>query len=1058
MKNLKKLLAVVVAIAMITTFMVPSFAAEGSYTYENEAEILYKLGLYKGTSTTTYEPNLGGKLDRQTGVVMLLRLFGQEEEALQMGAADAAAKLAAKFKDAADIADWAQRQVAYAVEKGYVKGLPDGTFAPTADLNGKAFCSLILQQLGYDGDFTYDNAAFDLSKFGGLTEAQAQLFNSNAGINRDSMVGIAFSALQAVYKDSGKTVIEYLAEIGYVDKNLAIEVGVLKKEIKEVGALEDVKVTINETPVLPTEVEVTYVDDTTAKLPVTWPTVNTSEVGEQTIEGSIEGYKDVKATVKVIVQPAELLVEKISMNNLIEIVIDFNGEVESGKADKKDNYSVDGKTIKSATISEDNTSVTLLLKDKAEQEEELEVTVKTAAGLTKDYTGKVTAIDNTLPEAESASLTGPNSFEIVFTEPVQATDDAEVTINDGTYGVSESKLSDSGRVLSVTLGVSSLSEGTYKVRVKGYKDYADFSILPKTFDVEYVKDTTAPVATIKTASQNKVEIEFNKAVYRDGFYGEEATLTVDYFYHTYSAWKPNKVETSDNKVYTLYFESDESDAKVYLLPEGNVTVTVLKEVDDAAIVDAWGNEMAEDAKLTATVVADNQAPVATKVEAEAEDKIVVTFDEDVEKADAEDADNYTIKKGGEEVDATISNIDYSREDKQATIQLDAKLSGGTYTIDIKDIRDSSVSKNKMSAITLEFEVTDKTAPKLVEATYLEDGDNTIIYATFNEEMKTSGDGSVLNKDNYRLGGNALPEGVSLAMFGSDGKKVKITFKTEKLEGGSAENLKLIARVADKAGNSVNAWGEGIEDLTKTIGKEDVPEVTEVSLISADKIEIVIDKKLSRYPANGFIVVKDNKEKSLGGISYKYEDGKSIITGTLQSDVKPNDPSDVDGYKLKIVEGKIQSDTGMYLTGGVGGVVDIEFKDKYAPSFKDIKPVAGSVYGIKIEFDEEVVLGDLAATDLVVTDRKGNTLVAGKDYTVVCVAVDVDGNGGLTFNENGNVVTATSSKYIFINFKIDADDIESGDYKVSTKDKVFYISDKNDNVINTFKDKKAKLKD
>ena len=71
-----------------------------------------------------------------------------------------------------------------------------------------------------------------------MTEAQAQP-NSNAGINRDSMVGIAFSALQAVYKDSG-TSIEYLAEIGYVDKNLAIEVGVLKKEIKEVE-LEDVK-------------------------------------------------------------------------------------------------------------------------------------------------------------------------------------------------------------------------------------------------------------------------------------------------------------------------------------------------------------------------------------------------------------------------------------------------------------------------------------------------------------------------------------------------------------------------------------------------------------------------------------------------------------------------------------------------------------------------------------------------------------------------------------------------------------------------------------------------
>ena len=56
------------------------------------------------------------------------------------------------------------------------------------------------------------------------------------------------------------------------------------------------------------------------------------------------------------------------MDNLVEIVINFNGEVEAGKADEKDNYSVDGKTIKSATISEDNTSVTLLLEDKAEQE------------------------------------------------------------------------------------------------------------------------------------------------------------------------------------------------------------------------------------------------------------------------------------------------------------------------------------------------------------------------------------------------------------------------------------------------------------------------------------------------------------------------------------------------------------------------------------------------------------------------------------------------------------------------------------------------------------------
>jgi hypothetical protein len=598
-----------------------------------------------------------------------------------------------------------------------------------------------------------------------------------------------------------------------------------------------------------------------------------------------------------------------------------------------------------------------------------------------------------------------------------------------------------------------LSEGTYKVRVKGYKDYADFSILPKTFDVEYVKDTTAPVATIKTASQNKVEIEFNKAVYRDGFYGEEATLTVDYFYHTYSAWKPNKVETSDNKVYTLYFESANESDKVYLLPEGNVTITVLKKVDDAAVVDAWGNEMEDDAKLTATVVADNEAPTVTKVEAEAENKIVVTFDEDVEKADAEDADNYTIKKGGEEVDATISDIDYSSEDKQATIQLDAKLSGGTYTIDIKDIRDSSVSKNKMSAITLEFEVTDKTAPELVEATYLVDGDNTIIYATFNEEMKTSGDGSVLNKDNYRLDGDELPDGVKLTMFGSDGKKVKITFKTEKLEGADIKGKDLVARVADASGNTLGAWDD-IVQLTGTIAPEDPPEVDEVRLVDSNKIEIVINKKLSSYPKDGFIVVKGEKRKQLGRIiSYKYEDGESIITGTLQSGVKPEDPSDVSGYKLKIVEGKIQSDTGKYLEPGV--VVE-GFKDKYAPSFKDIKPVAlGSVNGIAIEFDEDIKIDEaLAATDLVVVDRKGNTLVAGKDYTVKLADVTVE-DGKVT--KVSILAASEKTAYLFIKFG-DKYEVVDGDYKVSTKDDIHYITDANNNIANTFKDKKAKLKD
>lgn len=1023
MKNLKKLLAVVVAIAMITTFMVPSFAAEGSYTYENEAEILYKLGLYKGTSTTTYEPNLGGKLDRQTGVVMLLRLFGQEEEALQMDAADAAAKLAAKFKDAADIADWAQRQVAYAVEKGYVKGLPDGTFAPTADLNGKAFCSLILQQLGYDGDFTYDNAAFDLSKFGGLTEAQAQLFNSNAGINRDSMVGIAFSALQAVYKDSGKTVIEYLAEIGYVDKNLAIEVGVLKKEIKEVGALEDVKVTINETPVLPTEVEVTYVDDTTAKLPVTWPTVNTSEVGEQTIEGSIEGYKDVKATVKVIVQPAELLVEKISMNNLIEIVIDFNGEVESGKADKETNYSVDGKIIKSVSVSEDKTSVTLLLIAPADQEEELEVTVKTAAGLTKDYTGKVTAIDNTLPEAKSIILTGPNSFEIKFSEPIDAgVAEGDVIVDDGTYYVSSKELSADGKTLSVELGVSSLKEGTYKVKVRNYRDYANLIMVPKTFDLEYVKDTEAPTATVKKATQNEVEIEFNEPVVIDVDSSEDL---INFFYHTYSSWKPTDVTTSDNKVFKLNFRNQ-------YLQEGNVTITIVKEYDEVVIKDKWGNELQSDIKLTATVVADNEAPTVVKVEATAEDKIEITFSESVKADQAVNEDNYAIKKDGKEVEATISGIAYVFEDNKVKITLSEKLSGGKYTIDVKDIADTSISENKIKAITLEFEVTDKTAPVVEKVTYV----GNLVYVKYNEPMKTSGTGSVLNKDNYKIFKDQTTAEISkIELFGSSKDKVKITVKGLWNLSGYKLN---VARVEDEAGNAVDPFTRIEENLVAEQG----PKVVAAKITSKTDIEITIDTIVDR----GTVQKEDFEVKKGNGnfialtkiTSIEYDDGKTIIKGKLYNSVQPENSGDiVSTYKLKVA-GEFKSDTGQVVVS-TGELNDLVIGDGWAPSLVENDPitVADDVYGVLITFTEELgSITDIAAADLVIVDKKGKTLVAGVDYTVELV----DG----------------SNEVLKVTLAGDYADY-TGQIKISTAEKVHYIKDEAGNAIESFKDKKVTVK-
>nr|MBP7176504.1 S-layer homology domain-containing protein [Thermoclostridium sp.] len=161
--------------------------------YENEAGQLNKAGLYNGISKEKFDPDLRSALDRQTGVIMLLRMFGQEDEALLLSDADANAKLA-KFTDGGTVAAWAKKQVAYAVDKGLVKGIEikgKFYFQPSAPLVGKAYALLILQQLGYSGDFNYNESLTELANGGGLTAIQAVSFDK--ALIKDEVVGMTYN-------------------------------------------------------------------------------------------------------------------------------------------------------------------------------------------------------------------------------------------------------------------------------------------------------------------------------------------------------------------------------------------------------------------------------------------------------------------------------------------------------------------------------------------------------------------------------------------------------------------------------------------------------------------------------------------------------------------------------------------------------------------------------------------------------------------------------------------------------------------------------------------------
>jgi len=229
MKNLKKLLAVLVVVTLLATSMMPAFAA--SYTYSTQAQKLYDLGLYKGSSATGFEPDLGSALDRQQGVVMLIRLLGKEPAALALTSSEVNATLII-FSDADKLASWAKKHIAYAVLYKYVAGLPNGTFAPNNPLTGKEFCTMLLRALGYTVDAAgYAGACYQLSNIGGITFAEAAKFNEKELI-RDDMVGIAYGVLNANYKTTGKSVIQTMVESKVVTEAQAISAGVYDNKLE----------------------------------------------------------------------------------------------------------------------------------------------------------------------------------------------------------------------------------------------------------------------------------------------------------------------------------------------------------------------------------------------------------------------------------------------------------------------------------------------------------------------------------------------------------------------------------------------------------------------------------------------------------------------------------------------------------------------------------------------------------------------------------------------------------------------------------------------------------
>lgn len=220
MKNLKKVLAFTLALAMLLSTMTTTFAAS------KEVEALATMKLLLNTS----DAEVNQELSRAIGLAMVLKALGYSQ-------ADANAKMMDnKFVDM-EGSSWAKGYAALAEELKISNGtsVEPKLFSPMQKLDEKSFVTFMLRALGYDSDKAWAEAG-TLAKEAGLVAGELTNMNFRKG---DAAVIMYNALLAKVQGDKeGRTLAQKLVAENKLDKDLAVAGGVIAAEPEKLMVAE----------------------------------------------------------------------------------------------------------------------------------------------------------------------------------------------------------------------------------------------------------------------------------------------------------------------------------------------------------------------------------------------------------------------------------------------------------------------------------------------------------------------------------------------------------------------------------------------------------------------------------------------------------------------------------------------------------------------------------------------------------------------------------------------------------------------------------------------------
>lgn len=595
--------------------------------------------------------------------------------------------------------------------------------------------------------------------------------------------------------------------------------------------------------------------------------------------------------------------------------------------------------------------------------------------------------DFEIPEVTSVEVVGIRTIKVKLSEPIVAKKDKELKdtfeINDEEYSIDKVTSINNGTELNIEL-YSDLEDGeelTVDVKSEA-EDYAGYSLKKAQFKTKVNFDKSDLVIEgYKKAKDREITLVFNKDVkfadYEDytKIVAESAKNDPDYegfknvpdnddviksFYHTTSKNTVEAVEIDGNEV-TLYFGDD------YQLPE-----TAYVFVDADVLQDLWEKEN-DDLNIKVNVVKDNQRPEIKKIEQDEDSnyKIIITFNEDIEKKSSEDKGNYTVKdKDGKEL--RISKAEKT-DDDEVTLTLSKELEDGDkYEVTVEDVEDKA--GNKISKVTKTFTAKETQAVKADDITvrYYDAGkSNQKIVVDFDTKMLADGSRYAINNlENYDL----TVDGVTVNLGDYDGASIKAVEGNKKAEiklpGNIKENNKDdkfnfaiakqitldINKVDDANGNRTNV----IKDL-EVKAKGEIGLDDDIVAIDTETIKMVLEDEVDFENSDVEIGYYDasNKWNKIVPSSTKVEKKDGVTTVTYK--LKEKDQLAYNGkyqgkYDLYInTVSKTESENryGDTLKAGVSKDPEWKVLDKIAPALALIDEDEPQT----IKYSPEVALDD-----------------------------------------------------------------------------------------------------